>query len=277
MSDQDLDQYVAAAVGQIFGSAGEGCAIVAFSAGVDSTVALQLAIEALGTDRVIAATGVSPSLPADERDEAGRIARSLGVRWIEVETDEIHKPEYIRNDGRRCYACKSTLYDRLHELARSVGGTCVINGVIAGDDDGTRPGVSAGRERGVVMPLIDNGIDKPLVRAIARRFGLPNREKPASPCLASRLPFGTPVTIGALSQIEQAERVLHGLGFIECRVRHHGKVARIEVPSSDLPRLLAEPVRSQVIDGLKLAGYVYVSVDLQGLRSGSAHEAEHPR
>lgn len=248
-------------------------AVVALSGGVDSTLALKLAVEVLGPRRVLAATGVSESLPAEDLLESAELSAVLGVPWAGIRTRETLDPNYLRNDRDRCFVCKSTLYTALRALAESIGYDAIVNGVIAGDDDGTRPGVLAGRKLGVLMPLLDAGIDKPVVRALASRFGLPNRDKPAGPCLASRVPFGVPVTLEILDRIGHAERFLRRLGFAECRVRHHPTLARIEVPPGDLPRLCSEPVRSQVASELRRLGFTYVSVDLLGLRSGSAHEA----
>jgi uncharacterized protein len=253
--------------------AGSGGAVVAFSGGVDSTLALKLAMDALGAGRVVAATGVSASLPQDELDDVRRIAAELGATLRTVSTNEIADPVYVANGGRRCFACKSELYGTLRRLADELGLPAIVNGVIAGDDDGTRPGVQAAREAGVLMPLIDAGIDKADVRALAAHYRLPNATKPASPCLASRVPFGTPVTIETLGKIERAERVLRQRGFAICRVRHHQSVARIEVPGEDIPRLLADPLRTEVHEALRAIGYAYVAVDLLGFRSGSAHEA----
>lgn len=248
-------------------------AVVALSGGVDSTLALRLAVDVLGAGRVLAATGVSASLPDEELQLSADLAGVLGVPWAGIRTTETRDPHYRRNDRDRCFVCKNTLYAALRVLADSVGHDAIVNGVIAGDDDGTRPGVRAGRERGVLMPLLDAGIDKPAVRALAKHFGLPNHDKPAGPCLASRVPFGVPITLESLDRVGRAERLLRSLGFAECRVRHHPTLARIEVPPDDLSRLCAEPLRSRVVAELRRLGFTYVSLDLGGLRSGSAHEA----
>lgn len=272
MISSDLQGRLTDACRRVHRSANRG-AVVALSGGVDSTLVLRVAVEALGSSRVLAVTGVSESLPVEELIESANVSATLGVTWAAVRTDETRNPDYLRNDRNRCFVCKTTLYTALHELRRAVGFDLVINGVIAGDDDGTRPGVLAGRKLGVLMPLLEAGIDKPAVRALAAHFGLPNHDKPAGPCLASRIPFGVPVTIERLTRIEQAERFLRGLGFDECRVRHHPTMARIEVPLDQLSRLCAEPTRSKVLLELKRLGFAYVSLDLGGLRSGSAHES----
>jgi uncharacterized protein len=253
-----------------------GSAVVAFSGGVDSTLVLRLAIDALGADRVLAVTGVSPSLPARELDGVKSLARQLGVELTLVDTNELARPGYVANGPDRCFHCKTELYTRLGEVAAARGLKAVANGVNRDDADEPRPGVQAARKFGVMMPLLEAGLRKDDVRALAGHLKLPNAEKPALACLASRLAFGTPVTIGSLAQIEQAEAFLWERGFQVFRVRHHGKLARVEVAPGELSRLLADPLRSDFIAHCKRVGYTYVTVDLQGFRSGSAHEAQAP-
>ncbi|HKV44758.1 MAG TPA: ATP-dependent sacrificial sulfur transferase LarE, partial [bacterium] len=203
--------------------------VVAFSGGVDSAYLLAVGTDVLG-DRCVGATAVSPSLPGDELTAARRIAAAIGARHLVVETDEFTDPRYRRNDVQRCYFCKHALFTRLAALARDLGFAAVAYGANADDLGDYRPGMRAAAEFAVRAPLLEAGLAKSEIRALARRRGLEIWDKPASPCLASRLPHGTPVTLVALRQVEEGERVLHDLGFPEVRVRHHGEVARIEVP-----------------------------------------------
>ena len=242
-----------------------GGAVVAFSGGVDSAYLLAAAFRVLG-ERCVAATAVSPSLAQDELATAERIAGTLGVRYVRVETREFEDPRYLRNDAHRCYFCKHALFTELTALARTLGLPAVIYGANADDRGDYRPGMRAAEEFAVRAPLLDAGLDKTDVRALARRIGLEVWDKPAAPCLASRLPFGAPVTMTALSQIEAAEGVLHRLGFREVRVRHHGTRASIEVPVAEIPRL------SSLFDGvaetLRAIGFAAVQIAPDGLRSG---------
>jgi uncharacterized protein len=243
-----------------------GGVVVAFSGGVDSAYLLAAARDALG-DRCVGATAVSPSLARDELEAARRLAAAIGARHVIVETDEFEDPRYQRNDVHRCYFCKHALFTRLEALAASLGLPAVAYGANVDDLGDFRPGMRAAREFAVRAPLLDAGLTKSEIRTLARDRGLEVWDKPASPCLASRLPHGTPVTLGALRQVEEAERILHRLGFREVRVRHHGEVARIEVPLTEIPRLLG--VTPQVTVALRALGFRDVTVDGRGLRSGS--------
>jgi uncharacterized protein len=187
-----------------------------------------------------------------------------------VETAELERPGYVANAGDRCYHCRSELFDVLGPIA-AVEGAAIVVGTIVDDLSDHRPGLQAASERGVGTPLADAGFTKDEVRAAARALGLGNWDKPAAPCLASRIPYGTPVTMGTLSRVEQAEAGIRALGFADLRVRHYGELARIEVPPSDLERLLAR--RSEVLAAVRAAGYRYVTVDLEGLRSGNLNAA----
>ncbi len=227
--------------------------VVAFSGGVDSAYLLAAAADALG-DRCVGATAVSPSLARDELAAARALA------------DEFDDPRYRRNDLQRCYFCKAALFTRLGALAVELGLPAVAYGANADDRGEYRPGMRAAAEFAVRAPLLEAGLTKAEIRTLARARGLEAWDKPASPCLASRLPHGTPVTLGALRQIEEGERVLHRLGFPDVRVRHHGAVARIEVPLPLVPRLLAEAPR--VAAALVALGFREVEVDRRGLRSG---------
>jgi uncharacterized protein len=247
-----------------------GRVVVAFSAGADSTLLLALAVEALGPKNVLAAVGVSPSLPAEERQAAGRIAGQIGAELVEVPTGELDDPRYAANPAERCYFCKHDLFGRLGELAGRRGFDAILSGANADDTGDFRPGMRAGEELGVRSPLLEAGLTKAEIRRISQRMNLPTWDKPAMACLASRVPYGQAITAERLGRIEQAERALHELGFGQVRVRDHDRVARIEVPAEDLPRLLG--LRIEVAAAMKRAGYAYATMDLMGFRSGSANE-----
>lgn len=257
-----------------------GSVVVAFSGGADSAFLAWMAQDTLGPDSTLAVTAVSPSLPGSERAACASLAEEWGMRWTEVVTDELDNPDYARNDGDRCYWCKDALLAAIGPLAESSGATVVL-GVNLDDLGDHRPGQQAAAERGAVFPLVDAGFTKADVRAWSQRLGLSTWDKPAAACLASRLPYGTPVTLGRLSSVERAEAGLRALGFDELRVRHHGEVARIEVPELDLDAVVAK--RTGVLAAVRAAGYRWVTLDLDGLRSGgfnqllSPSEAELPR
>lgn len=246
--------------------------IVAFSAGVDSTLVLKVALDTLGPQRVLAATGVSPSLARRELESVKELAALMSAPLALIETEEVADPAYAANPANRCYYCKTELYTKLTALAKARGFAAVVNGVNTDDLGDWRPGLKAAKEWDVRAPLVEVGMSKADVRSLAKDLGLPNWEKPALACLSSRVPYGTPVTIGVLSQIERAEAVLHDLGFRNFRVRHHQKLARIEVGPQDLVRLLDESLRRRVVSAFKQLGYIYVTLDLQGFRSGSGNE-----
>lgn len=244
--------------------------VVAFSAGVDSTLLLALAVEALGSDNVIAAVGVSASLPAKERQAAGEIASQLGAELVEVTTDELDDPRYAANPAERCYFCKQNLFGQLGELAKSRGFETVLSGANADDTGDFRPGMRAARELGIRSPLMEAGLTKTDIRRLSRHMNLTTWDKPAMACLASRVPYGQAITAERLGRIEQAELALRALGFRQVRVRDHDQVARIEVPNDDLPRLME--LRVQVAGAMTRAGYTYATMDLLGFRSGSGNE-----
>jgi len=247
--------------------------IVAFSAGVDSTVLLKASLEVLGRENVLAVTGVSPSLASRELESVRQLAAALDAPLELLPTAEMSNPNYAANPAERCYYCKNELFTKLKALADERGFEAVVCGVNADDTGDFRPGIDAARQMGVRMPLLEAGLTKAEIRQLARDMGLPNWQKPALACLASRIPYGTPITLASLLQVEKAENFLYERGFGVLRVRHHQKLARIEVPLEDLPRLLAEPLRSELVVFFKSIGYTYVTVDLQGFRSGSANEA----
>lgn len=248
-----------------------GSVVVAYSGGVDSTFLAVAAHDALG-ERALAVTAASPAIPEAEMEEAGALARQFGFAHRVIRTAEMDDANYVANPANRCYFCKSELYTKLVPLAAELGYAWVANGTNVDDLGDYRPGAQAADERRVRSPLVEAGLTKQEIRELSRERGLPTWDKPAQPCLSSRIPYGTPVTVRALSQIERAEAFLRGLGFRELRVRHHGTVARIELPLADLPRLAEEGTRQQVVAQLKKLGYGYVTLDLAGFRSGSLNE-----
>lgn len=243
---------------------------VAYSGGVDSALLLAVAAEALGRDRVLALLGVSPSLAASERRIARNVASRIGVELVEFDPGEGELAGYRANGLDRCFFCKSALFTAIDE---TIVAEYRLDAVAYGEnhDDSARPdrpGSAAAREHRVLAPLAAAGLTKARVRALARALGLPVADKPAAPCLASRIPHGEEVTPAKLRQIEDAESVVRAHGFSDCRVRHHGAVARIEVPEAELARLLDPEVRAAIIAGVREAGFLHVAFDLAGLQSG---------
>ena len=245
--------------------------VVAYSGGVDSALVATVAHQALGA-RALAVTAKSPSLAPSELEHAAAFADRLGFQHRVIETDEMDRPEYRANAPSRCFFCKDELYTHLTDMAAREGYAAVANGTNADDLGDFRPGLEAARKHGVRSPLVEAGLAKADVREVSRRMGLPTWDKPAQPCLSSRIPYGTPVSLDALDKIAAAESYLRGLGIRELRVRHHGAVARIEVPPQDIPRLAAEDVRAELAIRFRAIGYAYVTLDLDGFRSGSLNE-----
>ncbi len=243
--------------------------IVAFSAGVDSTFVAAAAFEALG-DRALAVTGVSPSIPASEVEEAKALAARIGIRHVLLGTSEMDRPGYVENSPSRCYHCKTELYSLLEEMAARDRYACVADGCNIDDLGDHRPGRVAAGEHGVRSPLIEAGLSKAEIRELSKARGLPTWDKPAMACLSSRIPYGTPVTVQALDQIGAAEAFLRQLGLRQLRVRHHNDVARIEVEAEHLAAVVEQ--RERIVRRFKNLGYKYVALDLAGFRSGSMNE-----
>jgi uncharacterized protein len=249
--------------------------LVAFSGGVDSTLLLYLARQALG-DRVAALVASSPTYPDFEIAKAKEILGAWGVRFVEVHSRELEIPDFRENSPRRCYHCKQELFRKCREEATKLGLRHVADGANFDDRGDYRPGMQAGRELGVRSPLLEAGFTKEDIREVSRRLGLPTWNKPSLACLASRFPYGTKISPARLKQVGRAEDLLRRLGFGQLRVRYHGELARIEVESPEIPRLLDAGLREEVVRGLKEAGFVYVTLDLQGYRTGAMNETLSP-
>jgi uncharacterized protein len=263
------DQALVDAVREQLGGAGR--LGVAFSGGVDSSTLLALAVLALGRDRVVAVLGVSPSLAASERDAAHAVAAFIGAPVVEVRTHEGERAAYRANGPDRCFHCKTELFARIDdEVVAAHGLEAVAYGENADDVlRPDRPGSRAATAFRVLRPLADAGLDKAAVRRVARALALPCADKPAAPCLASRIPHFEEVTPEKLAQVEAAEQALHDLGFVDCRVRHHGDVARVELTPDDLVRAVGPELRDRVQQAVRAAGFRFVAVDLAGLQSGA--------
>ena len=245
-----------------------GNVVVAYSGGVDSSLVLRVAHEVLGT-KALGVIGRSDSYAGRELDLALAQAAQFGAAVEIVSTGELADPNFRSNPEDRCYHCKSELYRELTEVARRVEASAILDGTIADDLGDWRPGMRAAGESGVRSPLAELGFTKADVREAARHYGLASMDKPASPCLASRIPYGVEITQEKLSMVERAEELLRSLGFQDLRVRHHEDLARVEVPVSELDRVLEPAHRQKIVDGLKSLGYRYITLDLEGFRSGS--------
>ena len=249
-----------------------GRVVVAFSGGADSALLAHVAHTSLGPDRCLVVTAVSPSLAGAERDDCAALAAEWGLRWVEVETSEMEDAAYRLNDGDRCFHCKSALMDVVGPLAEAEGaGATVVLGVNLDDLGDHRPGQRAAAEAGAAFPFVDAGFTKAMVRGASRLIGLRTWDKPAAACLASRVPYGTTVSVSVLSRVERAEGALRALGLRELRVRHYDDTARLEVPLADLAAVLER--RAEVVAAVRGAGYRYVTLDLEGLRSGNLNQA----
>jgi uncharacterized protein len=252
-----------------------GSAVVAYSGGVDSAVVLAAAQRALGT-RAVGLLAVSPSYPPWEYQDAQQQAQQMGAALVVAHTREVEDPRYTQNASNRCYFCKSALFDACEEERARLGFAAIAYGANLDDLGDDRPGHQSARERGVKAPLVEAGMDKAAVRAVARHYGLSSAHKPALACLSSRFPHGTPIDVQKLAQVGQAEAALRALGFAQLRVRFHGELARVELGQDELPRLLEPAVRAAAVAGVKAAGFTHVTVDLDGYRMGGANVKKAP-
>ncbi len=246
--------------------------LVAFSGGVDSTFLLKVAREALGREKVVAVTAKSPVYPKREYAAARKLAREMDARHLFVNSKELDLPQFVANPVNRCYHCKKELFTQLREIALKMNLSSIAEGSTVDDEKDFRPGMTAIREMSIRSPLREAGLTKAEIRAQSREFSLPTWNKPSLACLASRLPYGDRITPEALGKIEMAEQFLIRLGFNQVRVRHHGKTARIEVPPGDIVSLVESHTRNRVVKKLRQIGFTYVTLDLQGYRSGSMNE-----
>jgi uncharacterized protein len=252
-----------------------GSVMVAFSGGVDSSFVLRVGHETIG-ERLAALTTTSPTMPEDDRLNAIAIAQGLGVRHLIIESNELEIDGYARNPLNRCYLCKHNLFTVCEQKARELGIETIVDGLNLDDLHDYRPGIRAASERQVRHPLVEVELTKAEVRELSRRLGLATWDRPASPCLSSRFPYGTQITLEGLRRVERSEQLLRSLGFRVARVRYHGEVARIEVEASEMSRLLDPGIRENVDRQLKEIGFRFVAVDLKGFRSGSLNEGIQP-
>jgi uncharacterized protein len=244
--------------------------LVAYSGGVDSTLLAAIAYDVLGS-KAIAVTGVSPAIPTSEVDEAKELAAQIGIRHLVVPTEETSLPGYIANMSSRCFFCKDEVYGKLKQVAQEQGIAYVMDGCNVDDLSDFRPGRAAAEQHGVRSPLVEVGLSKEEIRALSKERGLPTWDKPAMACLSSRIPYGTPITLESLDQIGAAEAFLRSLGLQQLRVRHHDDIARIETDDAGMGVLLRE--RQNVVARFKELGYIYVTMDLAGYRTGSLNAA----
>ena len=246
-----------------------GSVVVAYSGGVDSTLVAVAAYQALGP-KSLAVTADSPALAARELKEASALAEKFGFAHRVINTNEMEREGYVSNSSQRCYFCKTELYSQLTDLASQEGYQWVVNGANTDDQGDYRPGMQAAAENRVRSPMVEAGLDKAGVRILAKELDIPIWDKPAQPCLSSRIPYGTPVTVETLSKVERAEDYLRSLGFREVRARHHDRLCRVEVGEGEIETAFRS--RKEIVQNLKKIGYLWVSLDLAGLRSGSLND-----
>ncbi|KPL07013.1 hypothetical protein AMJ86_06250 [bacterium SM23_57] len=242
---------------------------VGYSGGVDSTFLLWAAVKEQGLENVLAVTAVSPVFPQSEIQEAQQFANGIGVRWVELKTDVLHLPEFRLNPPDRCYCCKTHIFQQIKEYAAAHGFHHVVDGSNADDPGDHRPGLRALRELGIRSPLMEAGLTKEDVRKLSKEAGLPSWDRPSRACLASRIPYGSEITEEKLARVGKAEEFLLEQGLRQVRVRDHYPVARIEVEARDIPSILDDTLRDDIIDKFKEYGYLYITVDLMGFQSGS--------
>jgi len=252
---------------------GLGRAVIAYSGGVDSSFLLKAAVDTMGAENVIACIGISPSLAASQKTTALEIAEAVGITVREIKLDELDDSQYSANKADRCFHCKSHLYCKLGEIAKAEGIEHILCGSNLDDEDDFRPGNRAATNFGVHAPLAEASFTKADIRQLSRKFGLATADMPASPCLASRISYGLEVTAERLDQVEKAEDFLRSLGFVEFRIRHHGDVARIEVTAKDIKKVVEDNSRAVIVKKFKSLGFKFITLDMQGFRSGAMNEA----
>jgi len=249
-----------------------GKVLIAYSGGVDSTFLLKASVEILGSENVLACIAAGPSLPQSQYKKALDMAKDMQVDIETVAPNEMADESYIKNEADRCFHCKSCLFKTLNKIAVSKGYDHVACGSNFDDLDDYRPGNKAAEKFNILSPLAEAKMTKDDIRQLSRKLHLPTADIPASPCLASRISYGTEITDEKLNQVEQAEEFLKSLGLVEFRLRHHGQVARIEVHSQDIAKIIVEPIRQKIVEKLKSLGFKFIALDLEGFRSGAMNE-----